>query len=107
VARKSRRSGRKARDTIMPESLMNFAIFTWHCSMKRKKGDLPGRYVPPHMRKWPKNPTEYVNVTAYQERIEPEPSELQLTPVQGELELIVTSSEQGDSDKQNSSSGGE
>jgi hypothetical protein len=54
-----------------------------------------------------KNPTEYVNVTAYQERIEPEPSELQLTPVQGELELIVTSSEQCDSDKQNSSSGGE
>jgi hypothetical protein len=69
--------------------------------MKRKKGDLPGRYVPPHMRKWPKDPTEYVNVAAYQERLEPQPSELQLTPVQGELELIVTSSEQGDSNKRN------
>jgi hypothetical protein len=91
----------------MPESLMSFAILTRHCSMKRKKGDLPGRYVPPHMRKWPKDPTEYVNVAAYQERIEPEPSELQLTPVQGELELIIPSSEQGDSNNQNSSSGRE
>jgi hypothetical protein len=88
----------------MPESLMSFAIFTRHCPMKRKKGDLPGRYVPPHMRKWPKDPTEYVNVAAYQERIEPQPSELQLTPVQGELELIATPSEQSDSDKQSSSS---
>jgi hypothetical protein len=88
----------------MPESLMSFGIFTRHYTMKRKKGDLPGRYVPPHMRKWPKDPTEYVNVAAYQERIEPQPSELQLTPVQGELELIATPSEQSDSDKQSSSS---
>lgn len=56
--------------------------------------------MPPHIRKWPNQPNEYVNVADYQERIEPPPSEIQVVPVQGELELVITSDlEQGSSDK--------
>lgn len=57
--------------------------------MKRKKGDLPGRYVPPHIRKHPKQPSEYVNVSDYQERVEPIPSPVECIPPQGELELLI------------------
>ncbi len=55
--------------------------------MKRRKGELPGRYVPPHIRKWPNRPSEYVNVSEYQEAVEPPPSSLEVVPPQGELEL--------------------
>jgi len=55
--------------------------------MKRKRGDLPGRYVPAHLRKAPNRPSEYVSVSAYQERIEPPPSPVEPAPLQGQLEL--------------------
>jgi hypothetical protein len=42
--------------------------------MKRKKGDLPGRYVAPHIRKWPNRSRDYVNVAAYQEQVDPIPA---------------------------------
>lgn len=57
--------------------------------MKRKKGDLPGRFVPAHIRKAPNRGNEYVNVSAYQEQIDPPPSEHEHETHQGELELIV------------------
>jgi hypothetical protein len=57
--------------------------------MKRKPGDLPGRYVPPHIRKWPNRPCEYVNVAEYQEHVEPPPSRLQPVAQQGELDLVT------------------
>lgn len=57
--------------------------------MKRKKGRLPGRYVPPHIRKHPNEPGEYVNVSDYQEHVEPPPSPVEVAPPQGELELVA------------------
>ena len=57
-------------------------------TMKRKRGRLPGRYVPAHVRKWPHRPGEYVEVSAYQERIEPPPSPVDPAPMQGEFALI-------------------
>jgi hypothetical protein len=57
--------------------------------MKRKKGRLPGRYVPPHIRKWPHCPSEYVKVAEYQERVEPDPSPIECVPPQGELDLSI------------------
>lgn len=57
--------------------------------MKRKRGRLPGRYVPAHLRKWPHRPGEYVEVADYQERIEAPPSPKDAAPRQGELALIV------------------
>jgi len=62
--------------------------------MKRKKGDLPGRYVPPHIRKAPKQPSEYVNVSEYQEHVEPPPSPVQSAALQGELDLIKSEQEE-------------
>lgn len=61
--------------------------------MKRKKGDLPGRYVPPHIRRWPHRLGDYVNVAEYQERVEPTPSPLQPLQVQGELDLDLEAAE--------------
>ncbi len=55
--------------------------------MKRKKGDLPGRYVPPHIRKWPKRPHDYVNVAAYQEQVDPIPAEIDVLPPQMEFDF--------------------
>jgi hypothetical protein len=55
--------------------------------MGRKRGQLPGRYVLPHVRKWPHRPGEYVEVAEYQERIEPPPSPQDAAPPQGELAL--------------------
>ena len=57
--------------------------------MKRKKGDIPGRYVPPHIRKRPNSQSEYVNVAEYQEHVEPMPSPLECVDPQGELDLVV------------------
>lgn len=57
--------------------------------MNRKRGRLPGRYVPAHIRKWPHRPSEYVEVADYQERIEAPPSPVAAVPRQGELELVV------------------
>jgi hypothetical protein len=57
--------------------------------MRRKPGDLPGRYVPPHIRKWPNRPREYVNVAEYQEHVEPPPSPVQPATLQGELDLVI------------------
>jgi hypothetical protein len=54
-----------------------------------KKGDLPGRYVPAHVRKWPYRPNKGVNVRAYQETIEPIPSPVESVPRQGELDLGI------------------
>jgi hypothetical protein len=56
--------------------------------MKRKKGDLPGRYVPGHLRKWPHRPSEYVSVSEYQEHVEPASSPVEETPRQGELDFV-------------------
>ena len=58
--------------------------------MRRRKGDLPGRYVPPHMRKRANNPSEYVDISGWQEHVEPIPSPVETIPPQGELELVVT-----------------
>ena len=66
--------------------------------MKRKKGDLPGRYVPPHIRKAPNRPSEYVNVSEYQERVEPIPSQLESIPLQGELVLAIPAESRQDDD---------
>jgi hypothetical protein len=57
--------------------------------MKRKKGDLPGRFVPAHIRKAQNRPNKYINVCAYQEQIDPPPSEYDCEAPQGELDLIV------------------
>jgi hypothetical protein len=57
--------------------------------MKRKKGDLPGRYVNAHLRKWPNHPGEYVDVAAYQEKVSPAPSNTIADSPQGEFELIA------------------
>jgi hypothetical protein len=63
------------------------AIATLVKTMKKKRGTLPGRYVPPHIRKWPNRPREYVNVSEYQEKIEPIPVEVEILPQQAELDL--------------------
>jgi hypothetical protein len=55
--------------------------------MKRKKGDLPGRYVPPHIRKWPNQPRDYVNVAAYQEQVDPIPADTDVLPPQTEFDF--------------------
>jgi hypothetical protein len=55
--------------------------------MKRKKGVLPGRYVPPHIRKWPNRPRDYVNVAAYQEQVEPIPAKTDVLPRQMEFDF--------------------
>jgi hypothetical protein len=52
---------------------------------RKKKGDLPGRYVPPHIRKWPRRPWEYTNVAAYQEHVDPIPAETDAHPPQLEF----------------------
>ena len=70
--------------------------------MPRKKGDLPGRYVPPHVRKWPNRPNEYVGVAEYQERVDPVPSPVESLPRQGELELIVEKGGSEDNETRNS-----
>ena len=54
---------------------------------QRKRGHLPGRYVPAHMRRWPGQAGEYLNVCAYQERIKLPPSETARVNPQGELKL--------------------
>jgi hypothetical protein len=60
-------------------------------SVKREKGNFPGRYVPGHLRKWPQRPNEYVSVSEYQEHVEPTPSPVEGTPRQGELDLVAAS----------------
>lgn len=57
--------------------------------MGRKRGPLPGRFVPAHVRKWPRRPGEYVEVSDYQERVAPLPSPVDAAPRQGELALVV------------------
>jgi hypothetical protein len=61
--------------------------------MKRKKGDLPGRYVPPYIRKRRKQPCEYESVAGYQEYVEPLPSQLESMPQQGEFDLPTPAEE--------------
>lgn len=56
--------------------------------MRKKKGNLPGRYIPPHIRKWPNRPRDYVNVSDYQEKIEPIPAQPESLPQQTELDLV-------------------
>jgi hypothetical protein len=65
--------------------------------MKRTKGDLPGRYVPPYIRKRRKQPREYENVSGYQEHVEPPPSPLESISRQGEFDL-PTPAEEGEKD---------
>jgi hypothetical protein len=62
--------------------------------MSKKKGDLPGRVVFPHMRKKPNNPSEYLDVSGWQEHVEPIPSPLEAIPPQGELDLLIPNCEQ-------------
>jgi hypothetical protein len=59
--------------------------------MGRKKGDLPGRYVSPYVRKRRNEPAVCENVNGYQEHIEPPPSLLGNGSRQGELRLPATS----------------
>jgi hypothetical protein len=61
--------------------------------MGKKKGNLPGRVVPPHMRKRPNNPSEYVDVSGWQKHVEPIPSPLEAAPPQGELDLEMPNAE--------------
>lgn len=71
--------------------------------MPRKMGDLPGRYVLPYVRSLPNQPSEYSNVSGYQERVEPNPSPLESVPPQGELELVtVSGAEDKEEDDDNS-----
>lgn len=56
--------------------------------MKKRKGRLLGRYVPPHIRRAPYRPREYVNVSDWQENERPIPSQAVQAPLQGELELV-------------------
>jgi hypothetical protein len=58
-------------------------------AMGRKKGDLPGRFVNAYLRKNPHQRGEYVNVAEYQERVEVNPSKLELVDPQGKFELSV------------------
>lgn len=67
--------------------------------MSRKKGDLPGRVVPPHLRKRPNNPDEYVDVSGWQEHVEPIPSPLEAVPPEGELDLAMPNAEHDNSDE--------
>jgi hypothetical protein len=55
--------------------------------MKKKQGDLPGRYVPPYTRRWPGRPGEYIEVSDYQDNTDPPPAPLEAVPRQGELDL--------------------
>ena len=56
--------------------------------MRRKKGNLQGRYVSAHLRRAPKNPGEYVAVSAYQEKVEAIPSKTALLAPQGDFEAF-------------------
>lgn len=56
-------------------------------SKNRKRGNLPGRYVSAHLRRWPERREEYVSVRAYQERIEPPPSDTTAVFKQSEMNL--------------------
>lgn len=78
------------RNIFSPESpSIIFAFQLGRSFMKRKKGDLPGRFVPAHIRKAPNRPNEYINVCSYQEQIDPPPSEYEREAPQGEFDLIV------------------
>jgi hypothetical protein len=57
--------------------------------MRRRTGNLMGRYVPDHLRKWPSRSGEYVSVSAYQEKIEAFPSRKASPPQQYELNLEI------------------
>jgi hypothetical protein len=61
--------------------------------MRRRRGRLPGRYVPAHVRKWPHRPGEYVEVSDYQEHIDPPASRVEAVPKQGELALAAEESD--------------
>lgn len=61
----------------------------------RRKGHLPGRYVPAHLRKHPERPWEYVDVSAYQEHTDPLPSKTSKVSKQGELDLPDASKRKG------------
>jgi hypothetical protein len=56
--------------------------------MKRRRGNLPGRYVSAHLRKNPYEPGQYIDVAAYQERITPTPSPTELVSPQADFESI-------------------
>jgi hypothetical protein len=56
--------------------------------MKRKRGNLPGRYVPAHLRRSRYHPGEYDEVSAYQERTQPPPSKTELLRPQGDFESL-------------------
>jgi hypothetical protein len=62
--------------------------------LKKQKGDLPGRYVPPYIRKWPHKPYEYVNVAAYQEHVDPAPVPTTVQPPQIEFDFAATEDDQ-------------
>jgi hypothetical protein len=53
--------------------------------MGRKRGELPGRYVLPYVRRSAHRPGEYDEVGEYQEWIEPAPSPQDVAPRQLEL----------------------
>jgi hypothetical protein len=73
--------------------------------MKKRKGDLPGRYVRRHIRKAPNRPSEYVNVSDWQESVEPIPTPMESPLLQGELEFPITSNpDQKDAAEVNSQS---
>src|SRR5579872_4988448 len=58
--------------------------------MRRRKGNLMGRYVSAHLRKSRSRPGEYDAVSAYQERVKATPSKTISPPLQYELNFEVS-----------------
>lgn len=68
-------------------------LFGLGTGMKRRKGNLPGRYVPAHLRRSRYHPGEYDEVSAYQERVQPLPAKTELLPPQGDFDSLWLSAE--------------
>ena len=53
-----------------------------------KKGDLPGPYHPPHIRRDYCNPGRYIDVAAYQMNVAPTPAKTEEAPLQADFETL-------------------
>lgn len=65
-------------------------------SSKRRGRLLPGRYVRAHLRRHPKDHDEFVSVAAYQERIDPTPSDYEGAKRQQEFNFEIAARHEGD-----------
>jgi hypothetical protein len=74
-------------NTIDRKKALAGAVNAQETVMSERRGPLPGRYVPPHIRKWPHRPWDYVNVAAYQEHVNPMPAKTIAAPPQLEFDL--------------------